>query len=71
MSAANIIGLLAIRHDRTRKQPDDVPSGAGPIKLIEDQQNKDCKGNAGFVDGHAEYITRLGAHSKDRYAARF
>ena len=71
MVAANIIGLLAIRHDRTRKQPDDVPTAAGPIKLIEDQQNKDCKGNAGFVDGHAEYITRLEAHSKERYAAKF
>jgi len=71
MSAANIISMLAIRHDRTRKQPDDPPSGAGPIKLIEDQQNKDCKGNVGFCDGHGEYISRLEAHSKDHYAAKF
>ena len=70
-AVVNIIGLVAIRHDRTRKQPDDVPNAQGPLKLIEDQQNKDCKGNVAFVDGHAEYITRLEAHSKDHYAARF
>ena len=69
--AVNIISMLAIHHDRNRKQPDDPPSAAGPIKLIEDQQNKDCRGNVGFCDGHAEYITRLEAHSKDHYAARF
>jgi prepilin-type N-terminal cleavage/methylation domain-containing protein/prepilin-type processing-associated H-X9-DG protein len=71
MAAVNIIGLLAIRHDRTRKQPDDVPTAAGPLRLIENQINKDCRGNAGFLDGHAEYITRLEAHSKERFAARF
>jgi prepilin-type N-terminal cleavage/methylation domain-containing protein/prepilin-type processing-associated H-X9-DG protein len=71
MVAVNIIGLLAIRHDRTRKHPDDVPNAAGPLKLIEDQVNRECKGNVGFVDGHAEYISRMEAHSKAYYAARF
>jgi prepilin-type N-terminal cleavage/methylation domain-containing protein/prepilin-type processing-associated H-X9-DG protein len=71
MVAVNIISMLAIHHDRNRKNPDDPPSAAGPIKLIEDQVNKDCRGNVGFADGHGEYITRLEAHSKDHYAARF
>jgi prepilin-type N-terminal cleavage/methylation domain-containing protein/prepilin-type processing-associated H-X9-DG protein len=70
MAAVNIIGMVAIRHDRTRKQPDDPPSAGGTIKLIEDQQNKDCRGNVSFLDGHAEYMTRLEAHRKDHYAAR-
>jgi prepilin-type N-terminal cleavage/methylation domain-containing protein/prepilin-type processing-associated H-X9-DG protein len=71
MNPANIIGLLAIRHDRNRKHPDDVPNGAGPLRLIEDQPNKQCRGNAAFLDGHAAYITRLEAHSQKHYAARF
>jgi prepilin-type processing-associated H-X9-DG protein len=70
-AAVNIISMLAIHHDRNRRQPDDPPSAAGPIKLIEDQQNKDCRGNVGFCDGHGDYITRLEAHSKDHYAARY
>jgi prepilin-type N-terminal cleavage/methylation domain-containing protein/prepilin-type processing-associated H-X9-DG protein len=66
----NIVGMLAIRHDRTRKQPDNPPSSVGQEK-IEDQQNRDCRGNVGFVDGHAEYLTRVEASSLDHYAARF
>jgi prepilin-type N-terminal cleavage/methylation domain-containing protein/prepilin-type processing-associated H-X9-DG protein len=71
MVAANIITLLSIRHDRQRIQPDPVPTAAGPIKLIEDQPNKDRKGNVAFVDGHAEYITRLEAHNRMRYDPKF
>ena len=66
----NIIGMLSIRHDRTRVQPDDPPTSVGQQR-IEDQINRDRKGNAAFVDGHAEYITRLQASSRDHYDPKF
>jgi len=48
--------LLAIRHD-LHKNPND------PIdQVVSTNPNRDKKGNAAFVDGHAEYITRLYAH---------
>ena len=44
------INLLAIRHDRQRKQPDNVANG---LTL-----NGDRRGCVAFGDGHADYITR-------------
>ena len=46
---------LAIHHDRLRTEPD-VPTGAEPIP------NPDRRGNAAFLDGHADYVTRRDAH---------
>jgi prepilin-type N-terminal cleavage/methylation domain-containing protein/prepilin-type processing-associated H-X9-DG protein len=69
-SAANIIGMLAIRHDNTRQNPDPVPSGADK-GTIENQVNGQCRGNAGFVDGHADYVTRIYASTRDHYDAQY
>jgi prepilin-type processing-associated H-X9-DG protein len=44
---------LCIRHDRKKKLPDD---GANF------QLNWDRRGNATYLDGHAEYISRREAH---------
>ena len=62
---ANIIGMLAIRHDHQRKQPDNTLYG--PTGLIATQINKDCKGNAAFVDGHCDYVTREYASTLAHY----
>lgn len=69
-NADNIVGILAIRHDHKRLQPDDPPSSVGQQK-IEDQINRDRQGNVGFVDGHAEYVSRLFAHSRGHYDPKF
>jgi prepilin-type N-terminal cleavage/methylation domain-containing protein/prepilin-type processing-associated H-X9-DG protein len=66
----NIVGMLAIRHDSKRLQPDDPPPPMTKGK-IEDQQNRERKGNVGFVDGHADYVSRLYAHDRAHYSARF
>jgi prepilin-type processing-associated H-X9-DG protein len=63
----NVIGLLSIRHDRKRLTPDDVPNAAGQLRTIEEQVNRERKGNVGFVDGHADYVTRMYAHSREHY----
>jgi prepilin-type N-terminal cleavage/methylation domain-containing protein/prepilin-type processing-associated H-X9-DG protein len=44
---------LCIRHDRKKKLPDDGANFAA---------NWDRRGNATFLDGHAEYISRREAH---------
>ncbi len=44
------INLLSIRHDRNRRNPDNITTG---LKV-----NGNCRGNVGFCDGHAEYVTR-------------
>ena len=49
---------LAIHHDRQRKMPDDLGPAGSPIP------NPDRRGNAAFLDGHADYVTRLMAHSE-------
>ena|SRR5688572_5186722 len=67
MVAINVIDLLSIRHDRQRIEPDPVPTAAGPIKLIEEQPNRERKGNCAFVDGHGEYLSRIQAHNRNRY----
>jgi prepilin-type N-terminal cleavage/methylation domain-containing protein/prepilin-type processing-associated H-X9-DG protein len=53
------INLLAIRHDRQRKLPDDPSTG---LTL-----NGDRRGNATFCDGHAEYVDRRSFHSPPTY----
>ncbi|HEX8913341.1 MAG TPA: hypothetical protein VF796_13355, partial [Humisphaera sp.] len=53
------INLLSIRHDRNRRDPDNVSTG---IPL-----NGDRRGNALFCDGHAEYIDRNEFHKPEHY----
>jgi prepilin-type N-terminal cleavage/methylation domain-containing protein/prepilin-type processing-associated H-X9-DG protein len=68
-AAANIIGMLSIRHDSKRKQPDDAPPVGGG--KIEDQINCQRSGNVSFVDGHGEYVNRLFAHDRAHYDPKF
>jgi prepilin-type processing-associated H-X9-DG protein len=49
---------LAIHHDRNRKEPD-VPNVNGWAGI----PNPDRQGNAAFLDGHAEYVSRTRAHT--------
>jgi prepilin-type N-terminal cleavage/methylation domain-containing protein/prepilin-type processing-associated H-X9-DG protein len=42
--------LLSVRHDKTAKFPE--KNGISPL------YNPNCRGNAGFCDGHAEYVPR-------------
>src|SRR6185437_6689418 len=65
----NIIGMLSIRHDSKRKQPDDAPPVGGG--LIENQINCQRSGNVSFVDGHGEYVNRLFAHDRAHYDPKF
>ena len=51
------IDLLAIRHDRKK-----VPETEATWKT-----NIDRRGNAAFVDGHAEYIARRQLHTPFYY----
>ena len=55
--------MLAIRHDRERRNPD--PNSLQAIKTPTNQNNQ-RRGNAAFADGHAEYITRKEFHSVAR-----
>ena len=48
--------MLAIRHDRQRKNPD--PPG---IPLV--PQNAERRGNVAFADGHADYVSRKFVHN--------
>ena len=50
------VNLLSIRHDHRRKSPDNPTTGL--------TVNGDCRGNVGFCDGHAEYVTRWFCASK-------
>jgi len=50
--------LLAIRHDRKKAYPDDR------AQVVGQHANADRRGNASFVDGHAEFIARRDAHDK-------
>lgn len=47
--------LLSIIHDRAPKQKDIATTGPLP--------NRDRRGNASFVDGHAEFVPRFYAHN--------
>jgi prepilin-type N-terminal cleavage/methylation domain-containing protein/prepilin-type processing-associated H-X9-DG protein len=55
--------MLAIRHDRQRRNPD--PNNLQAIKTPTNQNN-DRRGNAAFADGHAEYISRKDFHHVSR-----
>lgn len=48
------INLLAARHDRSRREPDNATTGL--------TINGNCRGNALFCDGHVEYIDRNFLH---------
>jgi prepilin-type N-terminal cleavage/methylation domain-containing protein/prepilin-type processing-associated H-X9-DG protein len=50
--------LLAIRHDISRQIQADTITAALPVP------NLQCRGNAGFCDGHAEYLPRSTVHCK-------
>ena len=54
--------MLAIRHDRRRREPDE--RGLAAIKSNANGNN-DRRGNAAFADGHAEYVPRQQAHSAE------
>jgi prepilin-type processing-associated H-X9-DG protein len=71
--AVNVIGILSIRHDAQRRNPDTVPNAsmANPQNTIEFQVNKDRKGNVAFVDGHADYVPRNYAHTRAHYDPKF
>lgn len=59
------VDLIAIRHDRQRRDPD-RPNLAGWGWI----PNPDRRGNAAFADGHAEYIERDVAHAKQHFDPR-
>ena len=59
------VDLLAIRHDRKRKFPDS-PHVGGWSWI----PNPDRRGNAAFVDGHAESVPRDIAHKKENFDPR-
>jgi prepilin-type processing-associated H-X9-DG protein len=50
--------LLAVRHDRTAKAPPDSPAGFVQVGGVWTVWNGNCRGNVGFCDGHADYVTR-------------
>ncbi len=59
------VDLLAIRHDRLRRDPD-RPNLGGWSWI----PNPDRRGNAAFADGHAEYVERSVAHAKESFDPR-
>jgi prepilin-type N-terminal cleavage/methylation domain-containing protein/prepilin-type processing-associated H-X9-DG protein len=59
------VDLLAIRHDRKRRTPDSPHLGGWSWV-----PNPDRRGNAAFVDGHAESIPRDTAHKKENFDPR-
>jgi prepilin-type N-terminal cleavage/methylation domain-containing protein/prepilin-type processing-associated H-X9-DG protein len=66
----NIIMMVAIRHDAKRVIPDNIPT-AGPSGPIETNVNVDRRGNVGFVDGHADYLSRREAHSRSTFSPKY
>jgi prepilin-type processing-associated H-X9-DG protein len=70
MNAANVIGMVAIRHDRKRVQPDDFPN---PLTRETIDKNVNCQrmGNVAFVDGHGEYVSRIYAHEQTHWDPKF
>jgi prepilin-type N-terminal cleavage/methylation domain-containing protein/prepilin-type processing-associated H-X9-DG protein len=70
----NYISMVSIRHDSQRVNPD--KKVIGPNKLTgnpdpnNDNNNPDRRGNCGFVDGHADFISRREAHSDAHYIPR-
>jgi prepilin-type N-terminal cleavage/methylation domain-containing protein/prepilin-type processing-associated H-X9-DG protein len=70
MNINNKIMMVAIRHDGSRSMPDDFPDPT-TRQTIDKNANVDKRGNCGFVDGHAEYVTRRDAHSRPYYDPKF
>ena len=70
-NANNIMGMLAIRHDSKRTLPDTPPGGSKGPQSITVNENVDRRGNAGFVDGHGDYISRRDAHSRKHYGPKY
>jgi prepilin-type N-terminal cleavage/methylation domain-containing protein/prepilin-type processing-associated H-X9-DG protein len=68
MAAVNYIGMVAIRHDSKRTEPDDPVIGPN---TIDTNPNADRRGNCGFVDGHAEFMSRREAHSDAHYIPKY
>lgn len=64
----NFIGMVSIRHEAQRAEPDSVVIGPN---LITTNPNVDKRGNCGFVDGHAEFMSRRDAHSDAHYIPKF
>jgi prepilin-type N-terminal cleavage/methylation domain-containing protein len=69
-AAAHIIGMVSIRHDSKRVNPDDAPA-AGSGLGIETQINCQRKGNVAGIDGHADYVSRRCAHDRAHYDPKF
>jgi prepilin-type N-terminal cleavage/methylation domain-containing protein len=61
ISAATTLDFLSIRHERKKRG---VDSFGTPV-VIRTSPNAEKRGNAGFLDGHGEYISRVEAHSAD------
>jgi prepilin-type N-terminal cleavage/methylation domain-containing protein len=64
----NYLSMVAIRHDMKRVDPDNKV--VGPNKLEDPtngNNNVDRRGNCGFVDGHADFVSRREAHSDGHY----
>lgn len=53
--------LLAARHDSVYRRKSDLGPGGVKYNWV---PNSAAKGNAGFCDGHAEYVARSYVHSK-------
>ena len=56
--------LLAVRHDRSKRDPP-VPPAAAPT--VPDRK---LRGNVAFADGHVEYVPRSLAHDPKHYLPR-
>jgi prepilin-type N-terminal cleavage/methylation domain-containing protein/prepilin-type processing-associated H-X9-DG protein len=59
INSTNARDLLAIRHDRKKVYPD--PNN----QQISTHPNGERRGNAGFIDGHAEFLPRSEAHKAE------
>jgi len=57
--SSNIVDRMAIRHDKVGLT---APDPTGMLNYV---PNSKRKGNVAFVDGHAEFVTRSYAHSKE------
>jgi prepilin-type processing-associated H-X9-DG protein len=71
--------MLAIRHDTKKVLPDDPVIGPNSITdpppatpgAPGGNRNVDRRGNCGFVDGHAEFMSRREAHSDAHYIPKY
>jgi prepilin-type N-terminal cleavage/methylation domain-containing protein len=54
----NASRLLSVRHDHSAHNPADSPAGIINVNGVWTVWNGNCKGNAEFCDGHADYVPR-------------